>query len=324
MSLDWDDVRLFIQVAEHKSFRAAGQVLETSTTTVSNHVKAMEDALGQPLFIRTSDGVKLTQFGDTILKEAREMAMAAMRISERVRSSGEDLRGEVRISMTEGLGSFWLLPRLIQFQKLNPNISLHTFCSMQSYDVSSHKVDIAVQLMEPADQDLIIKRLGWMHIMPFMSRHYRDAFGQPTSLSELKDHKLVLQASDQLKTPDLLRAIGVDDPVGVVSFWADSSSANYSLVSKGAGIGILPVYSTALGANLLPVDIGAAFKYEVLMTFHESTGRSPLMRHVIDFIEGCFDHEKFPWFREEFMDPTEIEKMPRTDWEINLPEQYKL
>ena len=43
-----------------------------------------------------------------------------------------DVEGEVRLAVTEGLGTFWLAPRLVEFQRANPKLMVHLNCAMKS------------------------------------------------------------------------------------------------------------------------------------------------------------------------------------------------
>src|SRR3982074_592329 len=52
------------------------------------------------------------------------------------------LSGEVRVAITEGLGTFWLAPRLVDFQQSFPNILVDLHFAMRSADVSRHEADV--------------------------------------------------------------------------------------------------------------------------------------------------------------------------------------
>src|SRR6202158_5141736 len=87
------------------------------------------------------------------------------------------LSGEVRVAVTEGLGTFWLAPRLVEFQQSFPNILIDLYCAMRSADVSRYEADIAIHLSRPAAPDVKLVRLGRMHLMFFARPKYIDTFG---------------------------------------------------------------------------------------------------------------------------------------------------
>src|SRR5579883_2947229 len=77
--------------------------------------------------------------------------------------------GAVRVAVTEGLGTFWLAPRLVEFQQSFPDILVDLYCAMRSADVSRHEADVAIHLSRPAALDVKLVRLGRMH-MNFFAR----------------------------------------------------------------------------------------------------------------------------------------------------------
>ena len=86
----------------------------------------------------------------------------------------------MRVAVTEGPGNFWILPRLIDFQKTYRKITVDLRCAMEQADVARLETDIAIQLEPPTNPDLIVAKLGRMHIYPFVSEGYQKLYGIPT------------------------------------------------------------------------------------------------------------------------------------------------
>src|SRR5579859_2386776 len=92
----------FVRVVESGGFSAAGRRLNMSTTMVSNHVQALERALGARLLNRTTRRVSLTEIGrdyygrcSSILKELEDADAAASILQS-------DPRGKLRIYCHQG------------------------------------------------------------------------------------------------------------------------------------------------------------------------------------------------------------------------------
>src|SRR6478735_5511184 len=96
------------------------------------------------------------------------------------------LSGEVRFAVTEGLGTFWVAPRLIEFQRVFPGLLVDLKCEMRSADVLRLEADVAVQLEEPNNPDLMRVKIGRLHIMPFVSPSYVEVYGLPKDLDDLQ------------------------------------------------------------------------------------------------------------------------------------------
>src|SRR5258706_10355739 len=108
----------------------------------------------------------------------------ALNVFRRGAQSSSEPAGTVRVAVTEGPGNFWILPRLIDFQKTYRKITVDLRCAMEQADVARLEADIAIQLEPPTNPDLIVVRLGRLHIYAFVSEGYRKLYGTPASLDE--------------------------------------------------------------------------------------------------------------------------------------------
>jgi len=173
-----------------------------------------------------------------------------MRASDSVANT---LSGEVRVAITEGLGTFWLAPRLVEFQQSFPNILVDLYCAMRSADVSRHEADVAIHLSQPTVLDVKQVRLGRMHLMLFASEEYLATHGSPKTAEDLAKHRLVLQVADDAAAKEALeRLFPGRDHRDLVAMKTNVSSAYYWAVANGAGIGAFPTYACALGGRMLP------------------------------------------------------------------------
>src|SRR6185503_18701311 len=74
MDISWEDVRLFLTVAEHGSLTEAARRLQIGQPTASRRLAELEERLGYPLFSRSVEGTSLTSHGERWLEPARRMA----------------------------------------------------------------------------------------------------------------------------------------------------------------------------------------------------------------------------------------------------------
>ena len=85
------------------------------------------------------------------------------------------------------------------------------------------------------------------------------------------------------------------------------SSANYWAIAKGAGIGLLPTYGSAIGARVEPLDIDGMHRpFDIWLSYHPDAGRIPRVRKMIDWIVELFSAAQFPWFSDTFIHPNEL------------------
>ena len=112
---NWEAVRLFLEIARYGSFRSAADHLKISFNALRRRIDDLERQLDVRLFTRHVDGVRPTAEGRRILDSAERMEAASFGLVRARDQATSALRGTVKIAVTEGLGTFWIAPRLVEF-----------------------------------------------------------------------------------------------------------------------------------------------------------------------------------------------------------------
>jgi DNA-binding transcriptional LysR family regulator len=313
----WDDLKLFLIAAEAGSLRAAARTAGCSINTIRNRIEQLEFDLGLVLCKRTADGLVLTPEGFELASVARTMRSAGATIDRLRRGREQETGGRIAFHVTEGLGTFWLMPRLVEFQTKHPSLTIDLFCDMQPVDVLFRDTDIAIQLDMPDHPDLIVTRIGTLHLVPFASPQYLNKYGTPRSIEEALSHKLVLQIADQISHDVMPLFFGNTMP-GLVSVRANTSSSHYWAIARGAGIGLLPTYARAMTRRVVPVDMELKLRRDILLVYHPDSRRSPSVQAAIEWVRQAFDPIRYPWFAERFIHPSELEPHLNDAGVINL------
>jgi DNA-binding transcriptional LysR family regulator len=304
---DWDAVRMYLEVSRHGSFRAAAQYLRISVNPLRHRIKQLERDLDATLFTRHRDGVRPTAEGLRYLNVAKVMEEASFGLLRAKAQVPQLLEGEVKVAVTEGLGTFWIIPRLVEFQRAHPGLLVNIQCAMHSADVLRLEADVAIQLKKPSDPDIKMVKLGRLHSMPFAGRSYLDTYGEPKTVADLENHRLVLQVADQTETRRLYDQVFPGKAwAGFVSVVTNVSTAHAWAIAKGAGVGWVPTYIHALGGRFVPLGVPARFPFDIWLTYHPDVGRIPRVRRMIDWTVAAFDPRKFPWFRDQFIHPNDL------------------
>jgi DNA-binding transcriptional LysR family regulator len=238
----------------------------------------------------------------TAIEQTR--ARAAERTSE---LRDLDLTGEVKISATEGLGTFWIAPRIVDFHVMYPRLLVNLSCTMRPADLERLGAGVAVQLLEPADPRAEKIRLGTLHAYPFAASSYIQRFGIPRSLGEIRKHKLVLQFGDQTGTQEHYDRVLPGVPQAeLVAVRTNSSIVHYWTIVNGTGIGCLPTYAMALANHVVPIDLGLHFPFPIWLIYRREAAALPRVHRTIDWLVDAFDSKRYPWFSETFIHPKEL------------------
>ncbi len=236
---NWNDLRVFLAVARAGQISRAAKVLRVDGTTVSRRLRRLERALGQRLVEQTREGQVLTQYGEELLLKVERMAEEAATLFQ----SGDDPRGlggQIRLSVSEGFGSWFLAPRLPELVRDHPELAIELVASSGFLSPSKREADIAVMLSRPKAGPLIARKLADYSLMLYASPSYLAEAGVPRKSADLaRDHRLVGYISDLLYAPELdyLNEIHSDLQATVKS---SSINAQLRLIAGGAGMGVLP------------------------------------------------------------------------------------
>jgi DNA-binding transcriptional LysR family regulator len=246
MAMDWDKVRIFFAAAEAGSFTHAGTALGLSQSAVSRQVSALEIELKIPLFHRHARGLILTEQGELLFRTAREVLQKLEQTRARLTDSREKPNGELKITANVGLGAHWLTPRLGEFIDQYPEITVQVILTDDELDLAMREADVALRLRQPVQGDLIQRKLFTVHFHAYASPDYLKRFGQPKSLVELSEHRL-LKFGGTLP-PHLLdlnwhmtAGKGPKEP-REAAFVVNNLTALVRSCERGFGIAILPDY----------------------------------------------------------------------------------
>ena len=132
---DWEAVRTFLELARCGSIRSAADRMGLSPNALRRKIDELERTLGTVLITRHVDGIRPTPEGAEILAAAKRMEEAAFGLVRARNRAVPAMSGEVRIGITEAFGTFWLGPRLVEFQRAYPQLGVDLMCAMRSADV---------------------------------------------------------------------------------------------------------------------------------------------------------------------------------------------
>jgi len=152
----------------------------------------------------------------------------------------------------------WLAQRVAEFLDHYPDIRVQLILTNEELDLAMREADVAMRLRRPAQPDLIQRRLFTVHFHVYASTDYIKRFGEPKTLEDLDNHRLVSFGGEEqpsyLLEVHWLRTAGRElrEP-RPVQFMVNNISALRLAVQTGAGIGVLPDYAVDGTSNLVQI-----------------------------------------------------------------------
>ena len=185
MPVDLDRLRVFHAVARAGSLTHAGEELGLSQPAVSRQISALEDELKTPLFIRHARGLIRTEQGERLFQTTTRIFEELSAVEEDLLNSREDPRGELRVTATVGIGTYWLTPRLRHFAKAYPDIKVHLLLHDGELDLSHREADVALRMRQPVQADLVQRKLFDVVYHVYASQEYIARKGKPVDIGDI-------------------------------------------------------------------------------------------------------------------------------------------
>ncbi|WP_281560073.1 LysR family transcriptional regulator [Thalassomonas sp. RHCl1] len=253
--MNWDDIKIFLEVARSERLSQAAKRLALDPSTVSRRLHKLEEQLATQLFERTQDGHILTSDGERLLASARRMEQDASYALDDIKHNNAQNSGCVRIGVTEAFGNFFIAPNLLLMQQQFPNIQIDLLHFSRYVKISRNEADIAIAVERPNSTSMIVSKLCDYTLQLYAHPDYLNKHKETVTLDNLAGHNWVSYVDNLLFTEQLsyLKELNADLLPG---FRSTSVISQYSAIKSGLGIGILPCFLAAQDPGLVKLCAG--------------------------------------------------------------------
>ncbi|WP_144140359.1 LysR family transcriptional regulator [Paraburkholderia sp. BCC1884] len=237
-------INVFVQVAETRSFVAAGRLLGISASAVGKRVSALEEQLGVRLFHRSTRSVALTAEGALFLERGRrilgEIEAAQVELSQR------NLRPRGRLRVSLPLVTEPFLSVMGQFKQAFPDVDLDLEFTDRRVDVIDEGFDVVIRSGDAPDSRLTARRLGAFSMLLVASPDYLARCGTPQKVNDLTRHACI-----QFRFPNTGKLqvwpldeneVGTDFQLST-AIVCNNLAARISFALQGLGIAYLPDFA---------------------------------------------------------------------------------
>jgi DNA-binding transcriptional LysR family regulator len=117
-------IRYFVAVAETGQISKAALRCNISQSSMTIALKALEEIVGFPLFVRHAKGLRLSDAGERFLRHAQQLSAGVQRAVEDMRAAPATLSGTLRIGVTDTISAY-LMPSLgLKLKRRFPDLSV--------------------------------------------------------------------------------------------------------------------------------------------------------------------------------------------------------
>jgi DNA-binding transcriptional LysR family regulator len=190
----WQEMAVFVRVAESGSLSRAARELKLSQPSVSRIVGTLEARLGTTLLLRTTRSISLTEAGALYLERARYL-LAEMEEAEQAARGVDSLHGVIRLAMPVLYGTRAVIPALATFLARHPDLRVEMIMSDARQNLITDGVDVAIRLgVGPLDDSTFgARKLALVERLVVAAPSYLSAHGAPANPAELAQHDCIVQ-----------------------------------------------------------------------------------------------------------------------------------
>jgi DNA-binding transcriptional LysR family regulator len=299
--MDLDDIRLFVKVAELKSFVRAATELRIQNSLLSRRVARLEASLGVRLLQRTTRRVSLTQEGAQFLAET-------LRGLEQIHSAVDSLnsihgvpKGKVRVSSGIEIGQYLVENLLPKFFDKYPEIQVEWELFSGNRNLIESGIDLAIRVGHSGEQSLIEKKIGSLSFQLFRSPKVSLNLSKKPTIEELEKLPWLIFSRDRFDIQRVKVSLWVGkSEVEIhpknIRFRTNSLLSIRHTIINGQGIGLLPgpisdpEVATGRLVPILPNYLqGSTVDFYAVYPSKEYL--APKVRVLIDWLVGSFPED---------------------------------
>jgi len=281
--MDWESVRIFLEVARAGQFLKAAKHLRLNHATVARQVTALERSLNVKLLERHTSGCVLTAAGDALVVAAERAESELLKVGVSIGGAGEAITGTVRVGAPDGLGNYFLADQLGALAVRHPGLIIQLVPLPRTFSLSRREADIAITLDRPKQGRLILSKLTDYTLSVYAADSYLEREGQIEQQSDLTGRLFVTHVEDFAYS----RALDYASALGRLMsrrYECGSVVAQMEAVRSGHGVGILHDYAARRYPELQRLLPDVRFVRSYWLTSHPDTHDVRRVQEVLRFI----------------------------------------
>lgn len=281
--MDWERVRIFLEVARAGQILKASKNLRLNHATVARQLTALERSLNVRLLERHRLGCSLTASGKALVAAAERAESELLKVGSSIGSTCEAVTGTVRVGTPDGLGNYFLADCLGGLAARQPGLVIQLVPLPRTFSLSRREADIAITLDRPKQGRLILSKLTNYTLSVYAADSYLRREGPVQSQAELAGRLFVTHVDEFVYSSALYYA-SVLGRLMSRRYECGSVVAQIEAVRGGHGIGILHDYVARRYPELRRLLPEIRFVRNYWLTSHPDTHETRRVQEVHRFI----------------------------------------
>lgn len=187
----FNELKVFISVAETGGFAKAAARLRSSPPAVTRTVAALEQRVGVQLFNRTTRLVSMTEAGRRFLEHARRILTDLNVAESELAGEGSVPSGHLTITSPVTMGRMVLPPIVTDFLHDHPNVTTKVLLFDRVTNLIEEGIDVGLRIGQLPDSSIIARQVGEVRRILVASPAYLSKHGTPKTPADLKHHSMI-------------------------------------------------------------------------------------------------------------------------------------
>ena len=299
--------REFVVLAEVKNFWEAAERLYIGQSSLSKHIKNLEQQLGAPLFERTSRKVKLTEFGEKMLPFAQSISRLQQQYQAAARQYLQLDIPPLKIGTIPAMPHYQITDLMIQFQRQFPAVQINMeeadtlilidWLMEEKCQIAFYRESIAY-LEHLPQHELKIERLEYCEdqLMVVLPKTHPLANKKEIHISQLKQEQFAWIKQDTMPYAMCMQICKDAGFIPNVKFTSHNLEALLDMVVKGNCLSILFLgqinffQNTKYDSHLVARPVSPAIFTTICMAYRKDIPQSPPVENFIRFFQEKYQH----------------------------------
>jgi DNA-binding transcriptional LysR family regulator len=195
--MEFRQLRYFVAVAEELHFGRAARRLHMAQPPLSQQIRALEETLGVPLFLRTSRKVELTEQGRLFLEQALGLLAGAEKARATMRAAHRGEEGRISIGYVTS-AAYSLMPAILrEFNRTRPNVEIRCFemnFSDQWAALEDGRIQVGLNRTRSSDPAFISEVLINEHLVLALPSSFPQAKKEKLRLRDVADEGFIMSS----------------------------------------------------------------------------------------------------------------------------------
>lgn len=195
--MNFDDLKIFLRVAELGSLSAVARERNVPVSQVSRALTRLEAHFGLRLLLRSTHGLSVTEEGLSLQEHGKRMAGVLDELAADFAQHAGEVRGVVRVGASSMMAQYLIVPGLKGLQQRHPRLRIDLQVDDRVVDMVHEGIDVTIRSGAVQSDTVVAREIGALRRHLYATPRYLRRHGVPRHPDDLAKHRLIGNSAAQ-------------------------------------------------------------------------------------------------------------------------------